>query len=122
MVKGLAKSERPSHFQLPKQNRQTVHPRLALRCFFAICDELLWNSHGFKAAMTLFKGKYLKCERPGSNFTRLRLLIHGSVPENALVPTSRVFSTLSSTLPYENGKTPPGYFLDALRAVFRVRQ
>jgi len=32
--------------------------------------------------MTLFKCKYLKCERPGSNFTRLRLLIHGSVPEN----------------------------------------
>ncbi len=34
--------------------------------------------------MILFKGKYLKCECPGSNLTRLRLLIHGSVPENAI--------------------------------------
>jgi hypothetical protein len=33
--------------------------------------------------MTWLKRKYLKCEYPGSNFTRLRLLIHGLVPKNS---------------------------------------
>ena len=75
MVKGFAKSERPSHFQLPKQNRQTVHPRRALRCFVAIRNELLWKSHAAKACDDLLKDKYLKCKCRGSNFTRLRLLI-----------------------------------------------
>ena len=59
MVKWVAKTQRPSHFQLSEQQRETAHPRLPFGSFLAIHNELLRNSHGSEACETCFKGEFL---------------------------------------------------------------